>query len=138
MIAAIRVRGSVNLSPNNKRTLELLKLSRPNHCVIYQNNKSVEGMLKEVDKYVTWGQVSEETLEKLVYKRGRFPGDKRVEKKDAKALAKKLTEKKETGLKNVFRLNPPSHGYKSVLEMYPKGACGNRGDKINELLKRMI
>jgi large subunit ribosomal protein L30 len=95
-------------------------------------------MLHVIENLVTWGEINGETLEKLIYKRGRMPGDRKIEKKDAKALAKKISEKKETEVKNVFRLNPPSGGFKSVKLSFPKGAAGNRGDKINELLKRMI
>jgi large subunit ribosomal protein L30 len=138
MFAVVRVRSSVNASPNIKTTLRLLKLSRPNHCVVYRKDKSIEGMLHSVDRLVTWGEIDETTLEKLIFKRGRMPGNKRVEKKDAKEIAKKIREGKETDVKRVFRLNPPSGGYKSVLEFYPKGALGNRGKEINELLKRMI
>jgi len=38
----------------------------------------------------------------------------------------------------VFRLTPPSKGFKSIKEHYPKGDLGYRGKEINELLKRMI
>lgn len=36
------------------------------------------------------------------------------------------------------KLKPPKGGFKSIKEMYPKGDLGYRGEKINELLKRMI
>ena len=137
MLAVVRVRGSVNSDFNDRNTLRLLKLTRQNHCVIFPKNKSIEGMLASVSKYVTWGEIGDETLEKLVYKRGRHPGNLRVEKKDVKAIAKKIKERK-ADIKSVFRLNPPSGGYKPVKEFFPKGAAGYRGEKINELLKRMI
>jgi large subunit ribosomal protein L30 len=41
-------------------------------------------------------------------------------------------------LKPVFRLTPPSKGFKSVKEAYPKGDLGYRGKEINELMGRMI
>jgi large subunit ribosomal protein L30 len=138
MFAIVRIRGSVNLTPDSRKTLELLKLSRPNHCVIFQKNKTIIGMLRSVDNIVTWGEISEQMLEKLIYKRGRTAGDKRVEKKYAKAIAEKIAEKKEAGIKDVFRLSPPSGGYKSVKEFFPKGAMGYRRDKMDQLLKRMI
>jgi large subunit ribosomal protein L30 len=138
MLAVVRVRGSVNLSPKAKETLKFLKLSRPNHCVLYPKEKSIEGMLNVVHNLVTWGEINNETLEKMIYKRGRMLGDKRVEKKDAKVIAKKISEKKESEIKNVFRLSPPSGGYKPVKLSFPKGASGNRGEKINDLLKRML
>lgn len=36
------------------------------------------------------------------------------------------------------KLKPPKGGFKSLKEMYPKGDLGYRGEKINELIKRMI
>ena len=91
-------------------------------------------------------QINQQTLEKLIFKRGSLDG-KKVEKTKAGELAKKLIktsqddlkkEKTKTKLKPVFRLNPPSKGYKSIRISYPKGDLGHRGEKINELLKRMI
>jgi large subunit ribosomal protein L30 len=41
-------------------------------------------------------------------------------------------------LKPVFRLTPPKKGHKSIKEHYPKGSLGYWGDKINDLLKRMV
>jgi len=137
MLAIVRIRGSVNARPDSLHTLKLLKLTRPNHCVVYPKEKSIEGMLHAVDKFVTWGEITDETMEKMIYKRGRLPGDKRVEKKDAKAIAKKIKDKK-AEIKPVFRLSPPSGGFRSVKEFYPRGDAGNRGEKINDLLKRMI
>lgn len=137
MLAIVRIRGSVNAIPDSLHTLKLLKLTRPNHCVVYPKEKSIEGMLHAVDKFVTWGEITDTTLEKMVFKRGRLPGDKRVEKKDAKSIAKKIKERK-AEIKSVFRLSPPSGGFKAVREFYPKGDAGYRGEKINDLLKRMI
>ena len=137
MLAVIRVRGSVNESADVRKTFDLLKLTRTNQCVLHNKEKSIEGMLNVVQRFITWGEINDETLEKMIYKRGRMPGDERVEKKDAKAIAKQVKEKK-AKIKPVFRLGPPSGGHKSTKLHFPKGALGNRGDKINELLKRMI
>jgi len=39
----------------------------------------------------------------------------------------------------VFRLNPPKKGYKSIKKSYKEGgALGYRGEKINNLIQRMI
>lgn len=137
MLAVVRIRGSVNADARARHTLKLLKLTRPNHCVIYPKEKSIEGMLKAVSSYITWGEITGESLEKMIFKRGRLPGNKRIEKKNAKIMAKKFRDGK-AEIKPVFRLSPPSGGFRAVREYYPKGDLGNRGEKINELLKRMI
>lgn len=140
MLAAIRVRGDVNLRKGIRDTLKMLRLTRVNHCVVVGKTPTYEGMLKKVRYYVTWGEISPEILEKLVSKRGRLAGDKKVEAGEAKKAAKLIEKEsiKSAGIKPVFRLSPPSQGYKAIRKMYPKGALGYRGDKINDLIKKMV
>jgi len=142
MYAVIRVRGSVNVKKDIMDTLKKLRLDRVNHCVLVPKTPSFEGMLKKAKDYITWGEINKKTLEKLIVKRGRTSGDKKLEKKDAIRIAK-ILEKKPVSevktLKPVFRLNPPSKGYKSIRKLFSRGgALGYRGEKINDLLKRMI
>lgn len=141
MLAVIRVRGSVNVAKDVQDTLKMLRLNRVNHCVIIPENPNYIGMLHKARSYITWGKVSKETIESLVAKRGRLPKDERVPEKEAKEIAKRIVKEgsaKDLGIKPVFRLSPPSKGYRSIKLPYPKGDHGNRGEKINELLKRMI
>jgi large subunit ribosomal protein L30 len=120
----------------------MLRLHRINHCVIIPKNHNYEGMLQKARYFITWGEIDGETLEKLVAKRGRFAGDRKVRDLEyAKELAHFMLSgkpAKETGIKPVFRLSPPSKGYESTKSLYPKGSLGYRGEKINELIKRMI
>ena len=45
----------------------------------------------------------------------------------------------EVGVKRVFRFHPPRGGYKSTKRpVKDKGDLGYRGDKINDLIIRMI
>ena len=141
MYAVIRIRGSVNVSREVKDTLKMLRLTRVNHCVVIPKKPDYDGMLQKARSRITWGEVSQDILERLVTKRGRLPGDRRVPEKEAKEMARKILKEdsvKDTGLKPVFRLSPPSKGYRSVRLGFPRGDLGNRGEKINELLKRMI
>jgi large subunit ribosomal protein L30 len=142
LFAVIRVRGSVGITRELSDTLMMLRLHRINHCVIVPGNQNFDGMLHKARNFITWGEIDKETLEKLVAKRGRFAGDKRVtDLSYAKELAQFILSGKpvkETGIKPVFRLSPPSKGYKSTKALFPRGSLGYRGEKINELLKRMI
>ncbi len=141
MYAVVRIRGSVNVSRDVKDTLRLLRLTRVNHCVLIPMGPDYEGMLQKARSRITWGEVSQDILERLVTKRGRLPGDRRVPEREARGLARKILKEdsvRDTGLKPVFRLSPPSKGYRSVRLDFPRGDLGNRGEKINELLKRMI
>jgi large subunit ribosomal protein L30 len=142
LFAVIRVRGSVGITREMKDTLMMLRLHRINHCVIVPKNQNYEGMLHKARNFITWGEIDQETLEKLVSKRGRFAGDKKVtDLSYAKELAQLIIsgkKVKDVGIKPVFRLSPPSKGYKSTKALYPRGSLGYRGEKINELIKRMI
>ena len=138
MLAVVRIRGSVNVQENVKDTLDMLRLNRVNHCVIIPKTPDFEGMLRKAMNYLTWGEIDPKVLEALIEKRARLPGNKRIEKKDVKVLAKKIENGEELRIKPVFRLTPPSRGFKSIRAQFPKGDLGNRGEKINKLLERMI
>lgn len=140
MFAAVRVRGKMRLNQRMKDTFKMLRLNAPNHCVLLDNNPTNLGMLIKAGSWVTWGEIKNDVLEKLVERRGRLIGDKRLDTKTAKAVAHNILNNGMRGveIKPVFRLSPPSKGYKSIRADWPKGDLGYRGDKINELLERMI
>jgi len=142
LFAVVMVRGVVGTDRKLKDTLMMLRLHRINHCVIVPKNQNYDGMLHKARNFITWGEIDSQTLEKLISKRGRFAGDKRVKDLSyVKELAQFIISGKpvkETGIKPVFRLSPPSKGYKSTKALYPRGSLGYRGEKINELIKRMI
>ena len=149
-LVAIRVRGITGIKPDIRYTLDLLNLTRVNHCGIYKNDDMNKGMLLKVTDYVAWGEVTEENLAKMIEKRGRLKGDNRIDsnflasvkEKDIESLVKNLVSGKTTltglGIKRVFRLHPPKGGYKSTKLSYPKGSLGYMGAEVNDLLKRMI
>jgi large subunit ribosomal protein L30 len=141
MFAVIRVRGNVNFRRDIKETLVMLGLARVNHCVLIKSTPQNDGMIMKVKDYVTWGQISEEALKKLVSTRGRLQGDKKVGAELSSMIEqiKKDECVKNTKLKKVFRLSPPLKGYRKCIKLaYPKGSLGFRGEKINELLERML
>lgn len=151
--AVVRIRGTVNVNPDIKKTLQLMNLTRTNHCVLVDESKSVKGMLQIVKDYITWGEVNDETVSMLLRKRGRLIGDKQLTDDHIKtatsyktidelssAIAKgnvKINEVPE--MKKVFRLHPPLHGYEGIKRsVINKGALGYRGKQITNLLKKMI
>ena len=141
MLAVVRVRGSVHMKQVFKDTLRMLRLERINHCVLVPETPTYNGMITSVSAYVTWGPLEKDVLEKLVRKRGRLPGNKRLSEEEAKRVLQHIEEKqslKYAGIKPVFALSPPTKGYKSIKQAYPKGDLGCRGEKINTLLRRMI
>lgn len=119
-IAVIRVRGPVNVRKVTENTLKMLRLQRKNSCVVVPNTPSFIGMIHKVKDYVTWGIIDEETLNLLTEKRGEKTGDK---------------------LKPFFRLNPPVKGFgrKGIKKAFVVGgALGDRKEKVNDLIRRML
>ncbi len=152
MFAVVRIRGSVDTSKEVEDTLKMLKLSYVNNCVLVPEDGDYLGMLKKTKDYITWGKIDKQTLIELLKKRGRSVGDKTIDEKNLKKTTKfdsfdelsdalieskvKLKDLKE--IKPIFKLNSPIHGLKAKRLPYPKGALGNRKEKINEFLMRMI
>jgi large subunit ribosomal protein L30 len=143
MIAVVRVRGIRKVNPKIRKTLELLRLNRPNHCVVLKGSKQDIGMLRVVKDYIAFGEIDEETLFRLLYKRG-TKGSKKLKelmekdkiKEAAKGIAGGKTRIPDIG-DPVFMLHPPRKGYRNTKKMYPFGDLGKRDD-MNLLLRRMM
>ncbi len=122
-LAVVRVRGLVRVKKEINYTMELLGLHRKNYCVLV--DKKEIGMIKKVKDYVTYGEIDKETEDALIKKRG-----EKTKGRDGKEVMKKF-----------FRLSPPKKGFgrKGIKFSFSKsGALGYRGEKINDLLKRMM
>jgi len=139
MFAVVRIRGAVGTSKPVEDTLSMLNLNSPNRCVVVPETKEYLGMLRKVKDRITWGKIDKKTLSSLLEKRSKISQEKLKEMKikNFNDLSDALI-KTQIKLKLVFRLNPPMHGFKSTRLPYPKGDLGFRGEKINELLERMI
>ncbi len=151
--AAVRVRGKVNVNPDIKKTLELLNLTRANHCVILEDKENIKGMLQVAKDYITWGEIDKKTLTKLIKNRGKLSGDKEITDKFIKSntsyenidkLSEEISQnkfkyKEIPNIKPIFRLNPPKNGYEGLKRSFKNnGALGYRGKDINKLLEKMI
>lgn len=139
MFAVIRIKGSVNASQDVSDTLDMLNLKSQNHCTVIPETKQYSGMLRKAKDRITWGKVDKKTLTKLLEKRSKIPKEKlkEMKMKNFDDLSDALI-KDQIKLRLIFRLNPPLRGFKSTRLPYPRGDLGFRGEKINELLERMI
>ena len=140
LLVVVRVRGSINLSQDMKRTFEQLNLNNKNWCIISKKEPSAVGMINKVKDYVTWGEISDEVLKQLVEKRGDLYKS-RVEDSKSKINYNKYVELNGKKYKKVFRLSPPKKGYgrKGIKHPFSQGgALGYRADKIKDLLERMM
>ena len=149
-IAVVLIRGTVNTHPDVRKTLELLRLKKKHACVVVEDNEISKGMLQKVKDYTTFGTVDEAFFTKMIEKRGELVGKNKVDSKfDAKKVAKeyfagkiKLNEfENKYSLKPYFRLAPPVKGFERGGIKKPftqKGVLGQRGDKISELIEKML
>ncbi len=152
MYAAIRIRGRTGISYDIEKTLKYLRLTRINHLVLLDETDPIRGMLEKAKDYITWGEINRETLIELLKKRGRLMGDKKIDIEYMKKIGVNSIEELADMLLNgkikysslpdikpIFRLPPPVKGYKNIKRTVKEnGDLGYRGDKINELIKRML
>ncbi|MEK6905231.1 MAG: uL30 family ribosomal protein [Nanoarchaeota archaeon] len=113
-----------------KETLMMLNLNRKNHCVVIEDTPTYNGMLFKVKDYITWGEIDEATFAELVHKRGQLS--------DGRGKSVEINGKK---YKRHFALNPPLKGFgrKGIKTSFKVGGgLGYRGEKINDLVKRML
>ncbi|PIN86546.1 50S ribosomal protein L30 [Candidatus Woesearchaeota archaeon CG10_big_fil_rev_8_21_14_0_10_44_13] len=123
MIAVILVRGTIGASQKVVDTLGMMRLKRKNVCIVIENTRSNMGMIQKVKDYITWGEVDETTVKSLIEKRSEKNPDN------------------PSRTKPYFRLNAPRKGFgrKGIKVFFNKrGALGYRGEKINDLIMRML
>jgi len=152
-LAVVRVRGLGSIFREVKETMKMLHLERNCHATLVDSRPAYVGMLRKAQNYLTWGEISKETLVLLLKKRGRLVGDKKLTDEYAQKVGhKSLDELVEAVLKGeveynqlpnikpVFRLHPPSKGFEGKVKKSHAsgGVTGYRADAINDLLKQMI
>ena len=152
-LVVVRIRGLVSAQREARETLELLHLTHTNHAVLIDSRPAYKGMLQRVNSYITWGEPTKETVVMMLQKRGRQAGDKKlteefIQKAGYKSIddlaeaimACKVQYQKIPDVQPLFKLHPPSKGYKGKTKKGFKagGEAGYRGDAINELVQRMV
>ncbi|BCU67569.1 50S ribosomal protein L30 [Sulfolobales archaeon HS-7] len=152
LIATIRVRGTVGIPHDIENTLIRLRLLRKYSAMVYPDKKEIMGMIKYVSGYITWGEVNEEALSKLLL-RARMKDNSRF---NAESLQKVLGMSHEElidnliqgkvylhKLNNAFRLpiglRPPKYGFSGKINIpfNAGGETGYRGNAINDLILSM-
>jgi large subunit ribosomal protein L30 len=120
-IAVIRIRGVTGIRKPIKDTLDMLRVYSKHTCTVVDGTPSILGMIQKSKDFITWGEIDEETYDLLKEKRG--------------------IKDPEGNLKPFFKLAPPVGGFerKGIKKPFSVGGVlGNRKEKINILLKKMI
>ena len=150
MFAIIRLRGEVNLRPEIKSTLEMLRMHRVNHCIVVPEDEQFRGMIQKVKDYVAWGKIDDQSLAMLLEQRERLAGNLRLTEDFLKektayrsfaelaaALNSGATSLKDLGIKPIFRLHPARKGLKTIKKTAQQGGdLGFRAD-LADLIKKM-
>jgi large subunit ribosomal protein L30 len=117
MILVIRIAGEVDINSDVAETLFRMRLRKKYTAVLLQENEQNKYLIESVRNFVAFGKIDDKTLAELIEKRG----DKK--KKD----------------NTVFHLHPPRKGIDSKIHFGKrKGVLGDNGEKINELVRRML
>lgn len=156
----MRIRGINQVSPKVRKVLQLFRLRQINNGVFVRLNKATVNMLRIAEPYITWGYPNLKSVRELIYKRGfakvkgqRIPItsntiiEERLKRADIICIEDLVHEIFTVGDKFKyasnflwpFKLNTPTGGWrKKTIHYVDGGDFGNREDKINELLRRMV
>ena len=152
-VAVIRLRGSVGIDKEREYIFKLMHLTRKNHVILIEDDASTFNSIRKIKDYVTWGELTSDTIYMLLKKRGMLEGGKKLTENYVKEvlgysslkelsnaifdLKVKINELPK--VKPIFRLHPPRKGFRgSIKKPYPEGELGGRGEHINQLLVKMI
>ncbi|XP_063369730.1 large ribosomal subunit protein uL30 [Cydia amplana] len=157
----IRIRGINQVSPKVRKVLQLFRLRQINNGVFVRLNKATVNMMRIAEPYITWGYPNLKSVRELIYKRGfaKINGQ-RVPITSNKIIEDKLGKnnniicvedliheiftvgdkfKYASNFLWPFKLNNPTGGWrKKTIHYVDGGDFGNREDKINELLRKMV
>jgi large subunit ribosomal protein L30 len=115
MICIVRIKGQVKVRGDFLETMKRMNLKKKYSCIVLDKpTKEQLGMLKKIENFVAYGEISPEMYKKLVEARGQKS-------------------------KTVFRLHPPRKGIDAKLHFgIKKGVLGNNGKEIDKLVERML
>jgi 60S ribosomal protein uL30 len=156
----VRIRGINQLHPKVRKVLQLFRLRQINNGVFVKINQATVNMLRIAEPQITWGYPNMKTLHDLMYKRahGKVAG-RRTPITDNKIIEGVLGKygiicmedliheiytvgphfKQASNFLWPFKLNTPTGGWvKKTNHFVEGGDFGNRENKINVLLRKMI
>ncbi|KAJ8598284.1 hypothetical protein CTAYLR_006014 [Chrysophaeum taylorii] len=156
----IRIRGIIGVSPKVRKILQLLRLRQLHNGVFVKLNGSTSKMLRLVEPYIAYGYPNLKSVRELIYKRGYGKVDKKRIPIDSNAVVEDALGACDiicvedliheiytvgphfTKVNNFlwpFKLSSPTGGFKQKLLHYNEGGdAGLRGEKIHELIKKML
>ncbi|KAJ3075569.1 60S ribosomal protein L7 [Podochytrium sp. JEL0797] len=156
----VRIKGINKLAPKPRKILQLLRLTKINSATFVKLNKATLQMLQWVGPYIAWGYPNMKTTREIIYKRGFAKVNRqRIPIHDNSVIEASLGKYGIICMEDIiheiytvgpnfkqvnnflwpFGLSNPNGGFKGKKSIHfiEGGECGNREDKINELVQRM-
>jgi len=156
----VRIRGINGVDPRTRKILQLFRLRQIHNATFVKLNAATIKMLRLIEPYVTYGTPNLKTVRHLIYKRGYLkvhgqripicsngPIASKFKKIDIICVEDIINQLFTCGRhfkkvnKNLwpFKLNSPKGGYsQKTIHFQEGGDAGNREDKINSFIQRMI
>ncbi|KAH6600189.1 hypothetical protein BASA50_002514 [Batrachochytrium salamandrivorans] len=157
----IRIKGINKIAPKPRKILQLLRLTQINSGTFVRLTKATLQMLQWVGPYIAWGYPNLKSVRELVYKRGFAKVNRqRIPITNNQVIEQALTKfgiicvedlvheiftvgpnfKQANAFLWAFKLSNPTGGFvgKKVPHFMEGGESGNREDKINGLIQKMI
>jgi 60S ribosomal protein uL30 len=161
VVFVMRLRGIIGVSPKVKKILQLLRLRQIHNGVFVRVNAATTKMLRLVEPFIAYGYPNLKSVKDLIYKRGfgkvsgqRVPiSDNFVVEAGLGAVGINCIEdviheiftcgpnfKAASNFLWPLKLSSPRGGFygKMLNHHNEDGSCGQQGDKINTLIKKMI
>merc|ERR1711923_89307 len=156
----MRIRGINQVAPKVRKVLQLFRLRQINNGVFIKLNKATINMLRICEPYIAWGTPNLKSVRELIYKRGFV----KIDGKRTPITSNDLIEQ-QLGRHGIicvedlvheimtvgpnfryasnflwpFKLNTPTGGWRKKTNHFVEGGdFGNREDKINPLLRKMV
>jgi large subunit ribosomal protein L7e len=156
----MRIRGINQVAPKVKKTLQLFRLRQINNGVFIKLNKATISMLRICEPYIAWGTPNLKSVRELIYKRGYV----KIDGKRTPITSNDLIEgtlgkhgiicvedlvheiitvgpnfRYASNFLWPFKLNTPTGGWRKKTNHFVEGGdFGNREDKVNQLLRKMV
>ena len=161
VVFVMRVRGIIGVSPKVKKILQLLRLRQIHNGVFVRVNAATTKMLRLIEPFIAYGYPNLKSVKDVIYKRGfgKVSGQ-RIPISDNTVVSAALGSVGinciEDVIHEIFTCGPnfkavsnflwpvkmtsPKGGYagKMLNHHNEGGACGQQGDKINKLIKKML
>merc|ERR1719471_595991 len=143
-----------------RKILQSLRLTDINNTVLVQHSENMIEKIKIIEPYITWGYPSLRSIHNLIFKYGygEVDGVKSALSSNV-IIENKFSAQGLLCLEDVvkqifeagphfemlvkfmypFKLTPPKGGFRRVAQPFSKnGAWGNRAEKINSLIRKML